>query len=150
MSYVQALKELAKETGKFVVPKRDTPEYEKVRKIQEKLKKEAEAPKPAVDEKKKRVKKEKVAQPATESTKVVQPAPEKVKEAPVIGEKVAQPASEPTTIITPAPKEKKPRMKKSEKIALEKEELAKETAKPRRFRKSAKKEEVVDSGLPIV
>jgi hypothetical protein len=138
MSWVEIVKQYAKENGgKFVIPKRDSEDYAKVRAIQERLRKVAESPAPVVEEKKKRVKKEKVAQPATEPTTVVHPAPKKAKEAPAIGAKQAQPASESTTIVTPAPKEKKPRMKKSEKIALVKEEEAKEIAKPKRMRKKA-------------
>jgi hypothetical protein len=38
MSWTTALKEYAKQTGKFVVPKKGTPEYEAVLKIQNKMK----------------------------------------------------------------------------------------------------------------
>lgn len=147
MSWVESVKQYAKENGgKFVIPKRDSEDYLKVRAIQERLQKEKSAPAPAIEEKKKRVKKEKVAQPASESTTVVHPAPKKVKEAPAVGTKQAQPASESTTIVTPAPKEKKPRMKKSEKIALAKEEEAKEVVKPKRMRK----QKVVESTEVVV
>jgi hypothetical protein len=44
MSWVDALREYAKTTGKFVVPKRGSPEYEAVRKIQTEM---GAKPKPA-------------------------------------------------------------------------------------------------------
>jgi len=44
MSWVNALKEYAKQTGKFAVPKRGSPEYEAVKKIQASLSPSAAAP----------------------------------------------------------------------------------------------------------
>ncbi len=44
MSWVDALKEFAKETGKFSLPKKDSEDYAKVKAIQARLGKQSEAP----------------------------------------------------------------------------------------------------------
>jgi archaellum component FlaC len=58
MSWAEALKEYAKGTGKFVVPKKGTPEYEAVAKIHRKLK---GVPEPAPEKPSRRTKKVAVA-----------------------------------------------------------------------------------------
>jgi hypothetical protein len=58
MSWAEALKEYAKGTGKFVVPKKGTPEYEAVAKIHRKLK---GVPEPAPEKPSRRTKKAAVA-----------------------------------------------------------------------------------------
>ena len=38
MSWIQAVQEYAKETGKFIIPKKDSDEYVKIKAIQERMK----------------------------------------------------------------------------------------------------------------
>ena len=56
MSWVDSLKEFAKETGKFSLPKKDTEDYSRVKAIQERLAKASEAPPVAKPKKEKKVK----------------------------------------------------------------------------------------------
>ena len=60
MSWTQAIQEYAKDSGKFSIPKKDTPEYAKVKAIQERLKTEKDEVLVVVSKKEKKVKVENV------------------------------------------------------------------------------------------
>ena len=90
-----ALKEYAKQTGKFIVPKKGTPEYEAVTKIKDKLsqpapepevkapkkRKEAPPPDPELEKKLEEERKLKLELEAKEASKVARDAKKAVKEA---------------------------------------------------------------------
>ena len=85
MKWVEALKKYAEKAGKYVVPKKGTPEYEEVRRIMD-----SEKPAPA-------------KAPAPADAPAPAPAPKKR------GRKPKAKAEAPAVAPAPAPKEKKPR-----------------------------------------
>lgn len=95
VSWVEAVKEFAKQNqGKFVIPKKDTPEYLKIKAIQEKMSK-AEAS-PPVKGKKEKVKRPNVEEVKSENVDVepvqnkpLKPKPAKRENLPVVKEPVA-------------------------------------------------------------
>ena len=117
MSWVDALKEFAKETGKFALPKKDSPEYAKVKAIQERLAKASEAPPVAKPKKEKKVKVANV--PVAVEAPVVAPAEPAVKAKRVRLPKVPNPIALPEPPVAPdAPQPVKvPRKRKVIKVA---------------------------------
>lgn len=82
MSWASALKEFATTSGKFVLPKKDSPEYTAVKAIQERMKKETDAPASVAKPKPiKKAKVENVVVPVAEEIPVVAKKAPKVKAA---------------------------------------------------------------------
>lgn len=102
MKWVEALKKYAEKAGKYVVPKKGTPEYDEVRRIMDGAK-PAKAPAPAS---------------APADAPAPAPAPKKR------GRKPKAKAEAPAVAPAPAPKEKKPRKPRAPRKKAEAGELA--------------------------
>lgn len=130
-SWVESIKEFAKQNGgKFVIPKRGTEEYEKVRALQQSM---SAKPAPAAEaEKPKRKPREaKVANPPTEKKVRVVPPPEKLQPAPAEPEKVANPPKEKKVRVVPKPAEQTRKKMPSEIIAEKKKGRSKAREAPK-------------------
>lgn len=107
MSWVEALKEYAKETGKFVLPKKDSPEYAKVKAIQERLAKATAVPPTLVKPKKAKVANVPVAAEAPTAAAVVEPVKvKKVRSVKVANVPVVLPVEAPVA-PEPVPRKRK-------------------------------------------
>lgn len=102
VTWVEAVKEYAKKSGKFVIPKKDSEEYKAVRALQEKMSK-APLPKQEVAKEEKPKRSRKAVVTAEEKTPVEAVAPVKQKKVAVESKQVESPIE---------PKEKKQRVKK--------------------------------------
>jgi hypothetical protein len=164
VSWIDAVKEFAKQNeGKFVIPKKDTPEYLKIKAIQEKMTKgEAEPPvkakkekpvkKPAVEVKSEPVveapKKPKAPKTPNVAVPVEEPAPvvvKRTKKNVIRKEKspnVAEVVEEPVVEVPPTPRVKKAKIPKTPNVEV-KEEPAPAPVQVKKPRKT-KKEVIAD------
>lgn len=160
VSWIDAVKEFAKQNeGKFVIPKKDTPEYLKIKAIQEKMTKgEAEPPvkakkekpvkKPVVEEKSEAVveapKKPKAPKTPNVAVAVEEPVSAPIKRAkkniirkeksPNVAEVVEEPVVE---VPPPAPRVKKAKVPKTPNVEVKEEPTPApvEAKKPRKTKK---------------